>query len=442
MEKEKNTAEKERNMAVWDNIRQRAYNGLCRNKCGETDPGSVSPFDIFFADSPLIIKVEDVISLSGFDSFWGFLKEKRKSQRFLGDEAFSGTQPDDDWYMGIRFCIRNDLSIVARDGSRVWALIYSKRNVPYARIVFRDSCTKAVCGFRTYYKEDCMTPVSVDMEAERFCEYIFSGRLTAWDGNTAEGTTVKPEEVFVSENSIGVSYMFTDTAGKCVSCITLTDATVSRYRKNRNKTAIYKTFYREGKGVRQIKLIEPLGTDEAFYARPGITIREQAALLKGLPAGSGLRKAFLEAFADSQRPDQEFEEACRKAEADIRKVCGLADTHAGEIFGAVREGFAEALLKGDTDRNELCRKTKETADTANKKEKYGLLFGFEEGEFTRKLRRAKKRGISGKYNGEHFQLTMPAPLVIREAAIFQAEKVKELAKKEGINITYKIIERK
>lgn len=434
--------EKERNELIWSRIQQQAYNELCWSKCSETHAGSISPFDIFFADSPLVIRAEDFTSGSGFDSFWDFLREKRKTQRFLSDEAFSGTQPDDDWYMGLRFCVRNDLSIVARDGSRIWALIYSKRNIPYARIVFRNSCTKAVCGFRTYYKEDCMAPVSVDMEAERFCEYIFNGRLTAWDGNTAEGTTVKPEEVFVSENSIDVSYMFTDTAGKCVSCITLTDAMVSRYRKNRNKTVLYKTFYRESKGIRQIKLVEPLGTDEAFYARPGITAREQAALLKGLPAGSGLRKAFLEAFADSQKPDQEFEEACRKAEADIRKVCGLADTHAGEILGAVREGFAEALLKGNTDRNELRRKTKETADAANKKEKYGLLFGFEEGEFTRRLRRAKKRGISGKYNGEHFQLTMPAPLVIRETAIFQAEKIKELAKKEGINITYKIIERK
>lgn len=414
----------------WENMREHAYRKLCGPKCRGGDPGSISPFDIFFSEGALIMDPEDFAPAEDLDELRYFLKGRWECQeRFL--EEGDGS----DWYKGIRFCVRDDLTVIARDCSRAWALFYNDRNIPRVMLVFRNDCSKVMFGaHETYRKCRSTDPVSIYMDAVNFRWELSCGNLKVWDRSLAQEDSLKLEEVFVSEGSIEASYEFGGNLDY-MSCTRLTDTAVKKYRENMDNALLTKKLYKGPAGIRSITLMQPLGMEGHYYAHSGLTAREQSALTKGLPADSDLKAALKEAFLDAQRPDLEFENARREADRMAREVSRLAREGRDKILDAVlaRWGYETAgLEKLDRERKELIMGT-----VQDEGHPCSLYFRFRDDRFTRTLMRSDiRKGRQDRLWG--FTADLPYDGMDKETMRIEGEVITKLAKANGISLSFKV----
>lgn len=420
----------------WKRMQEHAYEKICGIKCRGEEPSHISPYDIFFSDEVLVMKPEDFAEGSDLEGLRQFLKEKRNCQaRLFKDELLPF---EDELPMsccnGISFCVREDLSVVARDVSRAWALFYNGKNVPRVRVVFRNDCARVVFDDREILRRSCQTPISIDEDAANFLRVLYLGKLRSRDHGILREEPVSAEELFVPEGSLDISYGFSGTGYSYVSCARLTDAAVRKYRDVRERTFLDKFCYKSPAGPHMIHLIMPLDGKGNFCVHPDITPEEQAVLLKGLsgPDEAALREAFL----DAKRPEQELAKACEKVSEMTGSLSELVLEKQEDILDAVllRWGCDRSVLEG----LKMYQKKSLLEIVRDYDRPHRLYFSPGDDAFARMLDRAKALGLI-KRKLSSFRIGLPCENMDKKTMTFEAEAIMELAEKKGLDLSYTVL---
>ena len=196
MDKEK----KKLALEAWERMKDHAVKKLCGGKCRAKSIKDVKAGDVFFSDEEVIMKPEDFADGEELDALKEFLAEN-------GDLR--------EWKHGVWVQVQDDLTVTAKDGSRVFVLFYENRNTPQVMLAFRHKASQLMLGEKPIRGKD---PLFKRVLAGYFD--IFMRGLRVWDG--FQYTDIEPEEFCVSDSSIERFYILDDGMFK-LAFLRLTD---------------------------------------------------------------------------------------------------------------------------------------------------------------------------------------------------------------------------
>lgn len=412
MDKEK----KKLALEAWERMKDHAVKKLCGGKCRARSIKDVKAGDVFFSDEEVIMEPEDFADGEELDALKEFLAEN-------GDLR--------EWKHGVWVQVQDDLTVTAKDGSRVFVLFYENRNTAQAMLAFRDKAGQLMLGEKPIRGKD---PLFKRVLAGYFD--IFMRGLRVWDG--FQYTDIEPEEFCVSDSSIERFYILDDGMFK-LAFLRLTDRICKSWAGRLRRSALTRRVTNPDGCTDLPGIYTPLRKDiiieGVHYIDRDITEAEFSAVCKGFGRyAPDVVEVLTETYEDIRMTEEEHALAVKAAKEEVDKISAIIHSHSQEILRAFCKGFGiDPSLPED-----------EAAAMLRNEEGSAMIdcgsahFRFEDKDKDRIIRRAG--GILTKDSacfcpdGKFF---LDMPFVTQSATVgkLQAREIVRLAAEEGIMLT-------
>lgn len=420
---------------LWMKIKNDAVRILCRNKCAKSCPGDICvDKDMFFPGEEVVLKPEEYASGEELNDLMEYISTLREKQE-NGREFYCN---------GVLVTIKDDLSVKAKDISKVWVLFYDSRNTPKAFVIFRDDI-RFVKYKNTIYQKAPEHPIG--FMSKGIDVYSAISEVAVYCGDKETGENIKDEEVHVSMASIRRFYSF-DVAGwtpdgrrKTVSFVKFTDTVRKKYRNNMLYSEL--TRYEPNMngstcwlgGYPCIWQNDIISYCQGSFHMDEIIEREELdAVLKGI-SDNAVKNELIECYEDMRMSEEEYKNLVREADKEVQKVQDIINDNTERIINAacVKLGIDTSLEMNE----KICFLKK-------KERTMGLdagfvYFRFTDKERSRLIKRAGRRTTSYSINFyADGKFTVGLPFLCQSTTIkkYEAEETVKILSENKVGISY------
>ena len=420
---------------LWMKLKGDAVRILCRNKCAKSRPGDICvDKDVFFPREEAVLKPEEYASGEELNDLMEYISMLRKKQE-NGREFYCN---------GVLLTIKDDLSVKAKDISKVWVLFYDSRNAPKAFVVFRDDI-RFVKYKNTIYQKAPEHPIG--FMSKGIDAYSTISKVDVYCGDKETGENIKDEEVHVSMASVRRFYSF-DVAGwtpggrrKTVSFVKFTNAVrkkyrnsmlyseLTRYEPNMNGSTCWLGGY---PCIWQNDIISY--SQGSFHMDEIIEREELDAVLRGI-SDNALKEELTECYEDMRMSEEEYKQIVDKANDEVQKVQGIINGSGDRIIDAVCREFG---INTSAEKDEKIRALK-VVDKNMGLDVGFLYFRFTDKEREKLVKRAGRRTTSYSrhfYPSGKFDVSMPFECQSTTIKRYEAAEAAKILKENGIAVTY------